>query len=91
MMTLFLSIFHILHNIHSFNHIHTIHLSVTILRGLSPSPHHLKAQWEKPPCGAELRIELGPALQQADVLPTEPRRTMTEPRRTILSHTAPLQ
>ncbi len=30
---------------------------------------------EKPPCGAEPRIELGPALQQADVLPTEPRRT----------------
>jgi hypothetical protein len=38
---------------------------------------------EKPPCGAEPRIELGPALQQADALPTEPRRTMTEPRRTI--------
>jgi hypothetical protein len=29
----------------------------------------------KPPCGAEPRIELGPALQQADVLPTEQRRT----------------
>jgi hypothetical protein len=24
----------------------------------------------KPPCGAEPRIELGPALQQADALPT---------------------
>ncbi len=49
----------------------------------------LVAQWEKPPCGAELRIELGPALQQADALPTEPRRTIkshaapSEPRRTI--------
>jgi hypothetical protein len=41
--------------------------------------HSLKAQWEKPPCGAEPRIKLGPAVQQADVLPTEPRRT-------ILSH-----
>jgi hypothetical protein len=29
------------YNIHSFNHIHTIHLSVTIRRGLSPSPHRL--------------------------------------------------
>ena len=31
----------------------------------------------EPPCGAEPRIELGPALQQADALPTEPRRTMS--------------
>ncbi len=30
----------------------------------------------KPPCGAEPRIELGPALQQADALPTEQRRTI---------------
>jgi hypothetical protein len=51
--------------------------------GLSPSPHRLQAQWVMPPCGAEPRIELGPALQQADVLPTEPRRT-------IMSHAAPL-
>jgi hypothetical protein len=42
----------------------------------------LKAQWEDPPCGAEPRIELGPALQQADALPTEPRHT-------ILSRVAP--
>jgi len=34
----------------------------------------LCAQWETPPCGGELRIELGPALQQADALPNEPRR-----------------
>ncbi len=32
---------------------------------------------------AQPRIELGPALQQADALPTEPRRTITEPRRTM--------
>jgi hypothetical protein len=68
--------------IHSF-HIHTIHLSVAIHWGLSPSPHRFKAQWEDPPCGAEPRIELGPALQQAGVLPTEPPRTITEPRRTM--------
>ncbi len=36
---------------------------------------------ETPPCGAETGIELGPALQQADALPTEPRRTI-EPHRT---------
>ncbi len=29
----------------------------------------------EPPCGAEPRIELGPALQQADALPAELRRT----------------
>jgi hypothetical protein len=52
----------------SFNHIHTIQLSVAIRWGLSPSPHRLKAQWEDLPCGAEPRIELGPALQQADAL-----------------------
>jgi hypothetical protein len=61
---------------HSFNHIHTIHLSIAIRWDLSPSPHRLKAQWEDPPCDAEPRIELGPALQQADALPTEPRRTI---------------
>jgi hypothetical protein len=44
---------------------------------LSPSLHRLKAQWEDPPCGAEPRIELGPALQQADALPNEPRCTYT--------------
>ncbi len=61
---------------HSFNHIYTIHLSVAIRRGLSPSPHRFVSSVGKPPCGAEPRIELGPALQQADALPTEPRRTI---------------
>jgi hypothetical protein len=97
-MPLFLFNFHTFYNIHtfiqSFTIIHTIHLSVAIRWGLSPSPHRLKAQWEDPPCGA---------FQQADALPTEPhrtiteprrtitepRRTITEPRRTILSHAAP--
>ncbi len=31
------------------------------------------AQWEKLPCGAEPRIELGPDLQQADSLRTGPQ------------------
>jgi hypothetical protein len=65
-MPLFLFIFHILYNIYSFNHIHTIHLSVTVHQGLSPFPHRLSAQWEKPPCGAEPRIKLGPAPLRLD-------------------------
>ncbi len=88
--------------IHSFNQILTIHLFIAICWGLSPFPHCLYAQWETPPCGAEPRIELGPVLQQADALLTEPRRTIlshaapcwatphhTEPCRTMLSHAAP--
>jgi hypothetical protein len=73
MMPLFLFIFHIFI---TYIHTITIHLSVAIRRGLSPFLHRFYAQWETPPCGAEPRIELGPALQQADALPTEPRRTI---------------
>jgi len=36
----------------------------------------LFAQREKPPWGAEPGIELGPAIQQASALPTEPRCTL---------------
>ncbi len=75
-----------IHTVQSSNHIHTIH---------SPRPFSISsslvAQWERPPCGAEPGIELGPAFQQADALPTEPRRTIAEPRRTILSHAAPIE
>jgi hypothetical protein len=39
---------------------------------------------EKPPWDAEPKIELGPALQQADALPTELRRT-------LLSYAAPCE
>ncbi len=66
-------LFFIIYNIHteqSSNHIYTIHSP----RPLSISSS-LVAQWERPPCGAEPGIELGPAFQQADALPTEPRRT----------------
>jgi hypothetical protein len=56
---------------HSFHHIHTIHSSIVIRRGSSPTPHRWSAQWEKPSWGAQLRIELGPALQKADALPSE--------------------
>jgi hypothetical protein len=43
----------------------------------------LSAQWGKTSLWCRARIDLWPALQQADTLPTEPRRTITEPRRTI--------
>jgi hypothetical protein len=78
MMPLFLFIF-IFYNIHTY--IHTI----TFIQYIYPSPfaeaslHFFiacVAQWGEPPCGAEPRIELGPALQQADALPTEPRHTI---------------
>jgi hypothetical protein len=58
--------FHIFVTLHTFISHSYNHISVAICWGLSPSPHRLKAQWEDPPCGAEPRIELGPALQQAD-------------------------
>jgi hypothetical protein len=35
-------------------------------RGSSPSLHCWSAQWEKPLWGAEPRIKLGPALQEAN-------------------------
>jgi hypothetical protein len=38
---------------------------------------------EKPPWGAEPKMELGPALQQVDALPSDLRRTLTELRRTL--------
>ena len=69
------------------NHIYTM------IPDIHPSPfaeaslHFLIAlvlSGEKPLCGAEPRIELGPAFQQADALPTEPRRTIIEPRRTMI-------
>ncbi len=63
-------------HIHSVHHIHTVHSSFAIRRGSSPSPHRWSAQWEKPPRSAEPRIELGPALQQADVLPSKLRRAL---------------
>jgi hypothetical protein len=72
MMTLFLLI--LLLNI---TYIHTVHSSVVIRRGFSPSPHRWSAQWENPPWGAEPSIDHGfAALQKTDALPTELRRTL---------------
>ncbi len=80
-MPLFLFIFHIfffLYNMHTFIHL------ITFIQHIYPSPfaeaslHFLIAcplSGETPLCGVEPGTELGPALQQADALPTEPRRT----------------
>ncbi len=68
-------LFFIFYNIHTY--IHTI----TFIRRHSLRPLSISSSLVcsvgKPPCGAEPRIELGPALQQADALPTELRRTIT--------------
>ncbi len=82
MMPLFTFIFHIFYNIHTY--IHTI----TFIRRHSLRPLSISSSLVcsvgKPPCGAEPRIVLGPALQQADALPTEPRRTMAETKQGII-------
>ncbi len=74
--------FDIIYCIHSFHHIHTVLSSVVFRRGFSPSPNLWSVYWEEPPWGAEPRIELGPALQQADALPTE-NVAPSELRRTL--------
>ncbi len=70
---------------------HTFVHSITFIQYNYPSPfaeaylHFLIAcllSGETPLCGTEPRIELRPALEQANVLPTEPRRTI-KPCRTI--------
>jgi hypothetical protein len=66
--------------------IFTMHSSVATRRVSSPSPHHWSAQWEKPPRCAEPGIELGPALQQADSLPSGLGLTLTELYLTLLSN-----
>jgi hypothetical protein len=73
-------LFFIFYNIHTFIQSHSyitfIHRHSLRLLSISSS---LSAQWGTPPCAAEPRIELGPALQQADALPTEPRRIIFTP------------
>ena len=53
-MPLFLNFSYFITYINSFNHIHTIHLSVAICRGGASFLVALSAQWEKPPYGAEI-------------------------------------
>jgi hypothetical protein len=65
------------YNIHTFIQSHSFNTFIRrySLRPLSISSS-LVCSVGEPPCSAEPRIELGPALQQADALPTEPRRTI---------------
>jgi hypothetical protein len=65
--------------IHSSDHIHTI-LYIYPPPFAEASLHLLIALSSvgKTSCGAESRIKLGPAFQQADALPTEPRRTVAK-------------
>jgi hypothetical protein len=62
-------------HIHLFKNFHTVESPVGIACGSSPSSHRL-AQWEKPSWGAEPKFKLGPALQQADALPSELRHPL---------------
>ncbi len=66
-----------IYNIHTFiqSHSYNTFIHRHSLGPLSISSS-LESQWEDPPCCAEPRIEPGPALQQADALPTKPRRTI---------------
>ncbi len=59
------------------------HSFIHSLRPISISSQ-LSAQWVEPPWGAEPRFELGPALQQASALPSEPHCTLTEPHCTLI-------
>jgi hypothetical protein len=71
--TLFLFIFTLLEQTHN--------ILLTTRRVPSGCPHGFRSV-EGLLWGAELRLELGPALQQADALLSEPRRTLTASRRT---------
>jgi hypothetical protein len=71
-MPLFLDLFFFLHN----RYIHASFIHKHSLRPISMSSQ-LSAQWAEPepPWSTESRFDLGPASQQASVLPTEPRCT----------------
>ncbi len=72
-MPLFFQLFFFLYN----RYIHTTFIHKHSLRPIAMSSQ-LSAQWAETPWVAELRSELGPALQlqQASVLPTKPRCTL---------------
>ncbi len=82
-MPLFLFIFIFSVYIHSFHHIRTIRNPIANRRGSSLSPHRWSAQWEKslPLVPSRESNSLGPALQQADALPSEQHRTLSEQHR----------
>jgi hypothetical protein len=65
-----------LNDVHVLVFLSHILTSINIRRGESLFRQCWTAQWQTPPWGAEPGFELGPALQRADVLPTESRRTL---------------
>jgi hypothetical protein len=73
----------IIFNIRSYNTIIPSFILHHFPKHIFLDPHRFYAQQEKPSWGAEPRFELGPALQQADALPTLLRRTLSELRRTL--------
>ncbi len=84
-----------------FHKFRPLHSYSTFIRSDSPRflsiSSSLVSSEGKPPYGAKPRIELGPALQQADALPSELRRTLlsylrhtlSELRRTLVIYAAP--
>ncbi len=70
-------VFICLYTLDTFTH-HSFIIHKLSLRPISISSQ-LSAQWVEPPWGAEPRFELGPALQQASALPTEPHCTVPLP------------
>jgi hypothetical protein len=73
-------LFFIFYNIHTFIQSHSTFIQYIYPSSVAEASLHFliacMLSGETPPFGAEPRIELGPALQQADGPPTEPRRTI---------------
>ena len=93
---LFIFCFHNLQYRHTFNPIHTIHISVAVRRGLSPSPHRFVSSVGKTvpvvpsrESNSGLTYSKPTRYQLSNAAPSEQRRTITEQRRTILSNAAP--
>jgi hypothetical protein len=80
-MPLFLKFIIFLHSFIQYNH--TPFILHHSLRPVFLTPHRVFAQQGEPPWDAETRFELGPALQQADALPTGLRRILTGLRRIL--------
>jgi hypothetical protein len=93
---LFIFCFHNLQYRHTFNPIHTIHLSVAVRRGLSPSPHRFVSSVGKTvpvvpsrESNSGLPYSKPTRYQLSNAAPSEQRRTISEQRRTMLSNAAP--
>jgi hypothetical protein len=71
-------------NIHSYNTIIHSFILHHFPRPVFLYLHRFSDQQEKPLWGANPRIELGPAIQQADALPIEPLHTLIEPHRSLI-------